>query len=1257
MLTRSSGVLMHITSLPNAFGIGSFGQSAYDFVDFLVETKQTYWQILPLTTTSYGDSPYQSFSAIAGNTHLIDFDLLTQMGLLKESDYASVNFGDDPTSVDYERIFYARRPILETAVKNFLANQSLQADFNHFEKNNRLWLDDFAEFMAIKEHFGNQALQKWDDKKAVARDPKTLEKYRTMLADQIQYFKVTQYFFFKQWSELKHYANQKGIKIIGDMPIYVAADSVEVWTKPELFQLDKERNPLFVAGVPADQFSATGQLWGNPLYDWEEHKKQGYAWWIHRIEESFKIYDVLRIDHFKGFSDYWQVDGKADIAKYGSWQPGPGYDLFKAVKEQLGDLPIIAEDLGNIDDKARKLLADCNYPGMKILQFGFEDVSGKSLDSPHYCIPHSIVYTGTHDNDVTNGWYNGLTEQQQQYINDYTHRREDESICQAMIRQLFATVSNTAIATMQDVLDLPASSRMNVPSTIGGNWQWRMQQSDLTQDKKDFLAKMTTLYQRANQENPMIKFSTFVKNETNKSLEQLSDKETYIQLLNYVKALSADKPKNTGKRKVYYISAEFLIGKLLSNNLINLGVYQDIKAELESAGKSLSHIEDIEPEPSLGNGGLGRLASCFIDSMSTLGLNAEGVGLNYHYGLFKQVFKKNEQHAEPNDWIEDNSWLIPTDISYEVPFKKFTLTSKLDRIDILGYKKDTKNYLNLFDIKSVNPKLIKKGIEFDKTAIEENLTLFLYPDDSDKNGELLRIYQQYFMVSNAAQLLIDEAIARGSNLHDLADYAYVQINDTHPSMVIPELIRLLTEKHQIKFAEAVEIVRNMVGYTNHTILAEALEKWPLAYLDEVVPHLVVIIKKLDKLVRAEYKDPAVQIIDKQKRVHMAHMDIHFSNSVNGVAALHTEILKNSELKAFYALYPEKFNNKTNGITFRRWLEFSNQALAAYIKELIGDEYLHDATKLEKLLAFKDDKKVHQQLAKIKFENKLALKAYLKENKGIELDENSIIDTQIKRFHEYKRQQMNALYVIHKYLEIKAGKLPKRKITVIFGGKAAPAYVIAQDIIHLILCLSELINNDPKVNKYLNVHLVENYNVSVAEKLIPATDISEQISLASKEASGTGNMKFMLNGALTLGTMDGANVEIAELAGAENIYTFGKDSESIIKLYETAGYVSKEYYENDKEIKRAVDFILNPAVVKLGNKTRLERLYNELLNKDWFMTLIDFNAYVDAKEQILADYEDQDSWNEKVVHNIAKAGFFSSDRTIAQYNADIWHCEG
>ncbi|HGI4737761.1 TPA: glycogen/starch/alpha-glucan family phosphorylase [Streptococcus agalactiae] len=748
-------------------------------------------------------------------------------------------------------------------------------------------------------------------------------------------------------------------------------------------------------------------------------------------------------------------------------------------------------------------------------------------------------------------------------------------------------------------------------------------------------------------------FTTYV-GQQGKVLSELTNEEIYVELLNFVKEEAAAKSKNSSQRKVYYISAEFLIGKLLSNNLINLGIYKDVKKELELVGKSIAEIEDVEPEPSLGNGGLGRLASCFIDSISSLGINGEGVGLNYHCGLFKQVFRNNQQEAEANYWIENNSWLVPTDISYDVPFRDFTLKSRLDRIDVLGYKKDTKNYLNLFDIDGLDYNLIEKGITFDKTEIKKNLTLFLYPDDSDKNGELLRIYQQYFMVSNAAQLLIDEAIERGSNLHDLAEYAYVQINDTHPSMVIPELIRLLTEKHGFEFDEAVSVVRNMVGYTNHTILAEALEKWPLEYLNEVVPHLVTIIKKLDQMIREEQTNPEVQIIDEAGRVHMAHMDIHFSTSVNGVAALHTEILKNSELKVFYDIYPDKFNNKTNGITFRRWLEFANQDLADYLKELIGDSYLTDATQLEKLLTYADSNEVHDKLAAIKFKNKLALKRYLKENKGIELDEYSIIDTQIKRFHEYKRQQMNALYVIHKYLEIKRGHFPSRKLTVIFGGKAAPAYTIAQDIIHLILCLSELINNDPEINKYLNVHLVENYNVTVAEKLIPATDISEQISLASKEASGTGNMKFMLNGALTLGTMDGANVEIAELAGKENIYTFGKDSDTIINLYETSGYRSKDYYDKDKVIREAVDFIISDDIVSLGNAERLKRLHDELVGKDWFMTLIDLKEYIAVKEQVLADYEDYESWNKKVIHNIAKAGFFSSDRTIEQYNQDIWH---
>ena len=747
-------------------------------------------------------------------------------------------------------------------------------------------------------------------------------------------------------------------------------------------------------------------------------------------------------------------------------------------------------------------------------------------------------------------------------------------------------------------------------------------------------------------------FTEFLKREGNKELKEMTNQEIYYKLLEYVKEEAEKKSENKSKKKIYYISAEFLIGKLLSNNLINLGIYKEIREELKNAGKKLSDIEELETEPSLGNGGLGRLASCFVDSMSTLGINGEGIGLNYHCGLFKQVFKKNEQNAEPNYWIEDESWLRDTNIRYKVKFKNFTLNSKLKRIDILGYEKDTKNYLNLFDIESVDYNLIEEGITFDEEIIEKNLTLFLYPDDSTKKGELLRIYQQYFMVSNAARLIIAEAVEKGSNIHDLADYAFVQINDTHPSMVIPELIRIMTEEYKISFEESVKIVTAMTGYTNHTILAEALEKWPLEYLEEVVPDIVEIIKKLDKIVKIKYNNENVQIIDKEDRVHMANMDIHFSSSVNGVAYLHTEILKNSELKDFYEIYPEKFNNKTNGITFRRWLESCNEDLADYIKELIGTGYLTDAEKLEELLKFSDNKEVYEKLEKIKKENKLKLKEYVQHTQGIVIDENSIIDTQIKRFHEYKRQQMNALYVIKKYLDIKNGKLPERKITVLFGGKAAPAYIIAQDIIHLILCLSEIINNDPEVNKYLNVYLVENYNVGLAEKIIPATDISEQISLASKEASGTGNMKFMLNGALTLGTMDGANVEICELVGKENIYIFGKHSDEIIELYEKEGYVSKDYYKQEG-IKEVVDFITSKELVKLGNIERLERLHNELINKDWFMTLIDFKEYYEVKEKMLSDYENKELWYKKVINNIAKAGFFSSDRTIRQYENEIW----
>ena len=744
----------------------------------------------------------------------------------------------------------------------------------------------------------------------------------------------------------------------------------------------------------------------------------------------------------------------------------------------------------------------------------------------------------------------------------------------------------------------------------------------------------------------------YVESNYHKSLGECSKEEVYVALLHYTKEKSAALPLNEGKKKVYYISAEFLIGKLLSNNLINLGIYDEVKEELEAEGHTLAEIEEIELEPSLGNGGLGRLAACFLDSIATLGLAGDGVGLNYHFGLFEQKFKDNQQNAVPNNWLTPDSWLVPTSVSYEVPFANFTLKSKMFNIDVLGYEQSHKNQLHLFDVDTIDESLVHDdSIAFDKTKIAENLTLFLYPDDSDEQGELLRIYQQYFMVSNGAQLLIDEALAKGSNLHDLAEYATVQINDTHPSMVIPELIRLLGERG-IEFDEAVEIVSAMTAYTNHTILSEALEKWPLAYLEKVVPHLVPIIKELDARVKAKYEDPSVAIIDEHDRVHMAHMDIHYGYSVNGVAALHTDILKESELKNFYEIYPEKFNNKTNGITFRRWLMHANPELAKLLDRTIGKEYRHDATKLEALKAHTHDLEFQEALKGIKRNNKLRLKHFLQEHQGVTVKEDSIFDVQIKRMHEYKRQQMNALYVIYKYLDIKNGNIPAKPLTIIFGGKAAPAYVIAQDIIHLILCLSELIANDPEVSPHLQVVMVENYNVTAATHLIPAADISEQISLASKEASGTGNMKFMLNGALTLGTLDGANVEIHELVGDENIYVFGEDSDTVIKHYENSDYHSYSYYEREA-IRPIVDFVVSDELISLGNRERLERLFNELRNKDWFMTLLDLEDYIQTKERMLVDYHDRENWIAKVITNIAMAGFFSSDRTIEDYNRDIW----
>ena len=748
-----------------------------------------------------------------------------------------------------------------------------------------------------------------------------------------------------------------------------------------------------------------------------------------------------------------------------------------------------------------------------------------------------------------------------------------------------------------------------------------------------------------------------------KGIGECSNEQVYAALLTLVKEMADGKQIEDDGKKVYYVSAEFLIGKLLSNNMINLGIYEDIKKELSDNGKNIADIEEIEVEPSLGNGGLGRLAACFLDSMASIGLNGDGIGLNYHLGLFKQVFKDNMQTETANPWIDNNTWLEKTDVSYEIEFGGCKVTSRMYDIAVTGFCNRT-NKLHLFDVETVDESIVKTGdIEFDKEDIKKNLTLFLYPDDSDDKGRLLRIYQQYFMVSNAARLILSECkkkcVKAGTSLRELDRFAAIQINDTHPTMIIPELIRLLMEESigdkdgAMTMEEAIKVVSRTCAYTNHTILAEALETWPVSYLEQVVPQLMPIIRELDNLVRQKYNDSSVYIIDDENRVHMAHIDIHYGYSINGVAKLHTDILKESELNNFYKIYPEKFNNKTNGITFRRWLMHCNHELTHYIEELIGTDYQKDATRLEDLLKYKNDENVLNRLLEIKKHNKTALKEYLKRTQNIDIDDTSIFDIQVKRLHEYKRQQMNALYVIYKYFDIKAGNKPKTPITVIFGAKAAKAYTIAKDIIHLILCLSDIINNDEEVSPYLKVVMVENYNVTMAEKLIPACDISEQISLASKEASGTGNMKFMLNGAVTLGTMDGANVEIAQLVGDDNIYTFGASSDEVIKHYSNADYVSRDYYNSDETIKRCVDFIISDKMLEAGNSENLNRLYNELVNKDWFMTLLDLKEYISVKEQVFADYANHKSWAEKMLVNIAMAGYFSSDRTIRQYNDEIW----
>lgn len=1244
---RKAGLLMPVSALPSDYGVGDFGKGSFRFIDYMKACGLHIWQILPLNPLGYGNSPYQPYSSFAGDEIYIDLEKLFRLGLLKGCPPPS---GKDDKRVDYEKVRAFKERYLKEAFRNFKPDETYKA-FAEMD-----WVYPYGVFLTLKKHNDMKCWNEWrpEHKNWIKDKAFDVDIY----AEEIRYEMFVQYLFYSQWQEVKAYAKKQGIQIMGDIPFYVGIDSLDVWMNQEEFLLGADGKPVFIAGVPPDYFSEDGQRWGNPIYDWAHMEGNDFAFWRKRFGYNASLFDIVRIDHFRAFDTYWKIPAACKTAVEGEWVEAPGYRLFDILLKEFPDAHIVAEDLGDMRPEVYELRDHYEFPGMKIVQFTFDPLEHNNSFADR---ENMIIYPGTHDNETIKGWLLHQSKEVQQATERelYAWGYEEETLTRNFLCYTLDNLADTAILPVQDVLELSFEGRFNTPGTLGTpNWEWRLTDMEGLEKKQEFIQEMLKKSGRIEggcapmREKSAVRLLEKIIEQTyGKKIGECTNEEIFTGLMLTVKDLAAEEKQGESKKKVYYISAEFLIGKLLSNNLINLGIYDEIHEYLKKCGRSLLDIEEVEKEPSLGNGGLGRLAACFLDSIASLGLSGDGIGLNYHLGLFRQKFEDRKQQELPNPWIEQNSWLSRRKNSYTIKFKDFSLKSVLYDIDVTGYDSRT-NQLHLFDIETVDEDIVKEGIDFDKAEIAKNLTLFLYPDDSDKAGHLLRIYQQYFMVSNAAQYILEECEQKGSNLHDLFDYAVIQINDTHPSMVIPELIRLLT-KRGIQMEEAIQIVSKTCAYTNHTILAEALEKWPLDYLEEVVPHLLPIIRVLDEQVKKAYPNTGTEIIDDQNRVHMAHMDIHYGFSVNGVAALHTDILKHSELKAFYKLYPEKFNNKTNGITFRRWLLHCNPKLAALITELIGEGWKKDADQLEGLLQFTEDEAVLDKLLALKKESKEELAAYLKKTQGIEVNGDSIFDIQIKRLHEYKRQQMNVLYAIYKYMKIKSGDIPKTPVTMIFGAKAAPAYTLAKDIIHTICCLQDLIASDPSVRPHLNVVMVENYNVTKASKLIPACDISEQISLASKEASGTGNMKFMLNGAVTLGTEDGANVEIHELVGDDNIYIFGKSSEEVIALYDQGNYSAREIYDNDPEIERLVDFIISKEMIKLGDPENLCRLYKDIISKDWFMALLDLKEYIQVKEQALADYENRREWAKKMLVNIAKAGYFSSDRTIAQYNQDIW----
>lgn len=1314
-MARCAGILMPITSLPTPYGIGTIGKEAYEFADFLKASGQKIWQLLPVGPTSYGDSPYQSFSTYAGNPYMIDLDTLVEEGYISKNDIKDRDWGDDPEKVDYEKIYNARFDVLYSAFSNFskCAGEKDTRAFEAFIKENADWLENYALYMAVKKSFQMQAWTQWPDEDIRLRKPKAVAQYKEKLQYEIRYWMFVQYLFFKQWEKFKSYVNSLGILIVGDIPIYVAMDSADTWSNPEVFWLDKDRNPVCVAGCPPDYFSATGQLWGNPLYDWSYLKKTKYDWWFKRIAGNAKLFDITRIDHFRGFDSYYAIPYPAENAKNGKWMEGPGIRFFELMKKKLGDIPIIAEDLGFLTPGVKKLLQDSGYPGMKVLEFAFDSTEENNY-LPHNYTTNCVVYSGTHDNDTIMGWFDSAQEKDVEFAVNYCHLSKEEGYNWGIIRTAYASVADYAIIQMQDILGLGTQARMNIPSSLGGNWEWRIKQGALSKELAYRLRKLSKTYGRLEDDEPMeqnrIKDNLIqtAKNAYCKKIEELTPSELHMVVGKVMMGEIADRweksrENHANMRRAYYFSAEFLMGRMMYNNLYCMGILEDVKQILAEKGIDINIFEDID-DAALGNGGLGRLAACFLDSAATQDVPLDGYGIRYKYGLFKQLIENGFQVEVADDWQHfGDPWCIRREEDIvTVTFADQTVNAVPYDMAVIGYGTDNVNTLRLWQAEAVHDFnfLDFNNSKYNEAVAEknaaENISKVLYPNDNSYEGKILRLKQQYFFCSASIQDIIKRYKKKnGNDYSKFAQHCAIQLNDTHPVVAIPELIRLLTADG-LSFDQAYEIAQKTFAYTNHTVMSEALEKWSIDLMQSVIPDIFAIIEQIDqRLVKdlsekglnvpasaqatPEQTEEDAEAEEKAKKepkpvrtklddmriidggvVHMARLAIYASSYTNGVAWIHTEILKHDVLSDWYAIYPERFQNKTNGITQRRWLGLCNPQLSKFITDRIGDGWIRNLDELAKLNDMLDDETVAQFNA-IKAEKKAELAAYMKHHDNFDVDPSFIFDIQVKRLHEYKRQLLNAFSIVDIYFKLKNGELKNWNPTAfIFGAKAAPGYARAKAIIKYINEIAKLVNSDPDTKDKLKVMFVSNYNVSYAEKIVTAADISEQISTAGTEASGTGNMKFMLNGAVTLGTYDGANVEIAQQAGEENEYIFGARVEDINRLAKE-GYDPKKIYESNAQIKKVVDTLIDGTFDDGGatGEGSFKELHASLIEgaswhaADHYYLLYDLPLYVEAKIKANNDYSDRISFGRKCLKNVANAGLFSSDRTILQYATELW----